>query len=75
MPFASAVVRSVHNVRHSLATALQAAGVPDHQAAALLGHDVQTYGRFYCVTDDDGAAAAAKVGGQVFAPLAVVTAA
>lgn len=57
----------MHNVRHSLATALDAAGVPEHQAAALLGHDVQTYRRFYLVTDNDGAAAAAKAAGQLFA--------
>ena len=58
---------SIHNIRHTLATALKEAGVPDHQAAALLGHDVMTYRRFYLVTDDDGAAAAAEVAGQVFA--------
>lgn len=56
-----------HNVRHTLATALKAAGVPDHEAAALLGHDVDTYRRFYLVTDDEGAAAAAEVAGQMFA--------
>lgn len=61
------VLRSVHNVRHTLATALQAAGLPDHQSAALLGHDVATFRRFYLVTDDDGAAAAATLAGQVFA--------
>lgn len=58
---------SVHNVRHSLATTLQAAGVPDHEAAALLGHDVDTYRRFYLVTDDDGAASAATAAGKLFA--------
>ncbi|MFT4226313.1 tyrosine-type recombinase/integrase [Micropruina sp.] len=57
----------IHNVRHSLATALQDAGVPDHQAAALLGHDVDTYRRFYLVTDDDAAADAAEVAGRLFA--------
>lgn len=57
----------IHNVRHTLATALQEAGVPDHQAAALLGHDVQTYRRFYLVTDDEGAAEAATVAGRLFA--------
>lgn len=61
------VLRSVHNVRHSLATALQVAGVPDHEGAALLGHDVATYRRFYLATDDDGAAAAAAVAGRLFA--------
>ena len=57
---------SIHHVRHTLATALEAAGVPEHHAAALPGHDVQTYRRFYLVTDDDGATAAAKVAGNVF---------
>ena len=56
----------VHNVRHSLAVGLQANGVPDHQAAALLGHDVVTYRRFYCVTDDDGAASAATSASALF---------
>lgn len=60
-------LRSIHNIRHTIATALQEAGVPDNQAAALLGHDVATYRRFYLVTDDDAAAAAAEVGGRVFA--------
>ncbi|MDP3969110.1 MAG: tyrosine-type recombinase/integrase [Nocardioides sp.] len=60
-------LKSIHNVRHTLATALTAAGVPDHEAAALLGHDVQTYRRFYLIADDAGAASAAGVAGQVFA--------
>lgn len=63
------VLRSVHNVRHTLATALQAAGVPDHKVAALLGHDVATYRRFYLATDDAGAASAAAVAGKLFAVL------
>lgn len=58
---------SIHNTRHTLATALKEAGVPDHHAAALLGHDVATYRRFYLVTDDDGAASAAAVAGQLYA--------
>ena len=57
----------VHNVRHSLALGLQAAGVPDHQAAALLGHDVATFRRFYLVTDNDGAASAARSASGLFA--------
>lgn len=56
----------VHNVRHSLALALQANGVPDHQAAALLGHDVSVFRRFYLVTDDDGAASAARSARALF---------
>lgn len=46
--------------RPSIALGLQAAGVPDYEAAALLGHDVATFRRFYLVTDDDGAAGAAR---------------
>lgn len=57
----------IHNTRHSLATLLQDAGVPDNQAAALLGHDVATYRKFYLVTDDAGAAEAAQVAGRLFA--------
>lgn len=57
----------IHNTRHSLASALKEAGVPDNQAAALLGHDVATYTRFYLVVDDDGAAVAAEVAGRLFA--------
>jgi len=57
----------IHNTRHSLASALKEAGVPDNQAAALLGHDVATYTRFYLVVDDDGAAVAAQVAGRLFA--------
>lgn len=57
---------SIHNARHTLATLLKEARVPDHQAAALLGHDVATYRRFYLVTDDDGAAEAARVAGSLF---------
>lgn len=57
----------IHNVRHSLAIALQDRGVPDQQAASLLGHDVDTFRRFYLVTDDEGAAAAAKAAGAIFA--------
>ncbi len=61
------VLRAIHNVRHTLATALDEAGVPEHHAAALLGHDVATYRRFYLVTDDDGAASAAEAAGRLFA--------
>lgn len=61
------VLTRIHNTRHTLATALKEAGVPDNQAAALLGHDVQTYQRFYLVVDDEGAAAAATMAGKLFA--------
>ena len=61
------VLRAVHNVRHTLATALEEAGVPEHHAASLLGHDVLTYRRFYLVTDATGAASAAEAAGRLFA--------
>ena len=61
------VLRAIHNVRHTLATALEESGVPEHHAAALLGHDVATYRRFYLVTDDGGAASAAEAAGRLFA--------
>jgi integrase len=65
------VLWSIHNVRHSIGTALQADGVADHAAAALLGHDVDTYRRFYLVTDDDAAASAASAAGRLFADAAL----
>lgn len=49
------------------ATSLQEAGLPDVQGAALLGHDVATYRRFYLRTDEDAAAEAAAVAGRLFA--------
>lgn len=42
---------SIHATRHTLATALEEAGTPANQGAALLGHDVATYTRFYLVAD------------------------
>lgn len=57
---------AIHQTRHTLATALEEAGVPANQGAALLGHDVATYLRFYVLADDDAAAQAAKVGGSIF---------
>lgn len=60
-------LNSVHALRHTLATSLQEAGVPDVQGAALLGHDVATYRRFYLRTDEDAAAGAAAVAGKLFA--------
>lgn len=61
------VFKSIHNVRHTLATASKAADVPDHEAAALLGHDVETLRWFYLVAGDAGAAAGASVAGRLFA--------
>lgn len=57
---------SIHNVRHTVATALKQAGVADHHAAALFGHDVATYLRFYLITDDEGARVAAEAAGRLF---------
>lgn len=53
---------SIHNLRHTLATARREVGVPgvpDKQAATLLGHDVSTYRGFHLVADGYGAASAA----------------
>lgn len=61
------VLARIHNIRHSIATALKEAGVPENQAAALLGHDVDTYRRFYLVTDDEAAADGAEAAGKAFA--------
>lgn len=58
---------SVHNVRHTLATALSEGGLSDVAGAALLGHDVATFRRFYLVTDTDAAAEAARAAGRLFA--------
>lgn len=58
---------SIHNVRHSVATALHDNGVEPRKAASLLGHKVTTHLAFYVPTTDDGAAEAAKVAGGLFA--------
>jgi len=58
---------SIHNVRHSIATALHDDGVEPRKAASLLGHTVPTYLAFYVPTDDVGAAEAAKSAGTLFA--------
>lgn len=60
------LLSSIHRIRHSIATALMDAGVPEHQAAALLGHDAETFRRHYVQTDDDAAAAGAVALGKVF---------
>lgn len=57
----------IHNIRHTLGTAPLEAGVPDYRDAALLGHDVATYRRFYLVADDDAASAAAVAAEEPFA--------
>jgi site-specific recombinase XerD len=40
-----------HSVRHNLGFRLQDAKVPDNLAAAVMGHDVQTYRKHYAATD------------------------
>lgn len=62
---------AIHATRHTLATALKEAGVPDNQGAALLGHDVATYRRFYVLADQDAAESAALAAGEIFALKAV----
>lgn len=57
----------VHNVRHSIAVALKEGGVSENKAASLLGHDLDTYRRFYLVTDDNAAAEGAAEAGRLFA--------
>ncbi|SRR6266508_3708955 len=58
---------SIHNVCHSIATALHDDGVEPRKAASLLGHTVPTHLAFYVPTDDVGAAEAAKSAGTLFA--------
>lgn len=64
---------SIHNVRHTVATALHDAGVQPRNAAALLGHKVTTHLAFYVPTTDTGAAEAAHVAGDLFAATNLLT--
>lgn len=57
---------SIHNVRHTVATALHDKGVEPRKAASLLGHKVTTHLAFYVPTSDSGAAEAAEAAGRVF---------
>lgn len=57
---------SIHNVRHTIATALHDNGVQPRQAASLLGHKVTTHLAFYVPTSDSGASEAAQVAGGLF---------
>lgn len=57
---------SIHNVRHTIATALHDSGVEPRKAASLLGHKVTTHLAFYVPTSDAGASEAAKVAGGLF---------
>lgn len=58
---------SIHNVRHTVATALHDRGVEPRKAASLLGHKVTTHLAFYVPTSDTGAAEAAAAAGELFA--------
>ena len=58
---------SIHNVRHTVATALHDNGVEPRKAASLLGHKVTTHLALYVPTSDTGANEAAKVAGDLFA--------
>lgn len=57
---------SIHNVRHTVATALHDNGVEPRKAASLLGHKVTTHLAFYVPTTDAGASEAAAVAGGLF---------
>ncbi|QCW51462.1 tyrosine-type recombinase/integrase [Nocardioides dongxiaopingii] len=57
---------SIHNVRHTIATALHDNGVEPRKAASLLGHKVTTHLAFYVPTSDAGASEAAQVAGGLF---------
>ena len=57
---------SIHNVRHTVATALHDNGVEPRKAASLLGHKVTTHLAFYVPTTDSGASEAAAVAGGLF---------
>lgn len=57
---------SIHNIRHTIATALHDSGVEPRKAASLLGHKVTTHLAFYVPTSDAGASEAAKVAGGLF---------
>lgn len=57
---------SIHNVRHTVATALHDTGVEPRKAASLLGHKVTTHLAFYVPTTDAGASEAAAVAGGLF---------
>jgi integrase len=57
---------SIHNVRHTVATALHDNGVEPRKAASLLGHKVTTHLAYYVPTTDSGANEAAAVAGGLF---------
>lgn len=59
-------LRSIHNVRHTVATVLHDQGVEPRKVASLLGHKVTTHLAFYVPTSDSGAAEAAEAAGQAF---------
>jgi integrase len=57
----------LHEVRHTIATALHRAGVAPADAAALLGHTVATHLSVYVAKTERGAASAADAFGEVLA--------
>lgn len=57
---------SIHNLRHTIATAMHEAGHAPVMAASLLGHSVPTHLAFYVPTTDEHAAAAATEVGAIF---------
>lgn len=57
---------SIHNVRHTVATALHDNGVEPRKASSLLGHKVTTHLAFYVPNSDGGASEAAAVAGGLF---------
>jgi integrase len=57
---------SIHNVRHTVATALHDSGVEPRKAASLLGHKVTTHLAYYVPTSDAGASEAAAIAGNLF---------
>ncbi|CAB4922249.1 unannotated protein [freshwater metagenome] len=58
---------SIHNIRHTIATALHDSGVEPRKAASLLGHKVATHLAFYVPNSDDAAVEAATAAGAIFA--------
>lgn len=41
----------IHSVRHNVGVALQDAGIPEIEAAGIMGHTVQTYRAYYATQD------------------------
>lgn len=58
---------SVHNLRHTLASALHEAGVAPVEGASMLGHAVATHIQFYVPVSNEAGAAGASKAGAIFA--------